>query len=157
MTRTVTDLIGRTSVPLACGVLLAMSCLGGCDKKQAQAAKVQEVKAQQTSNEAIARLRWPEFLEAFSKTADQASFKVKASIPLKTGGEADAWVQVSSVVGNNAAGPLLDAPAGSEHKKGDRVTVQPEKVKDWSYTLNGKRVGDFTAPPVPPAGEAPKK
>jgi uncharacterized protein YegJ (DUF2314 family) len=129
----------------------------GCDKKQAQAAKVAEVKAKQADAVAIARQRWPEFIEAFSKATDQSSFKVKTSLPMKAGGQADAWVQVSSVVGTNVAGPLLDAPAGSEHKKGDRITVQPENVKDWSYTLNGKKVGDFTAPPVPPAGEVPAK
>jgi|GEM_PF-4802190 len=141
------------------GVVAAGLVLGaaGCDKKQAQAAKVAEVKAIQADTEATARQRFPEFLEAFAKTTDQSSFKVKAAIPLKAGGTTDAWVQVSSVVGTNVAGPLLDAPAGSEHKKGDRITVQPENIKDWSYSLNGKKIGDFTAPPVPPAGAAPAK
>jgi uncharacterized protein YegJ (DUF2314 family) len=144
---------------LTVGVIAAGLALGivGCDKKQAQAAKVAEVKAQQADNEAVARQRFPEFLEAFAKTTDQSSFKVKTAIPLKAGGTADVWVQVSSVVGTNVAGPLLDAPVGSEHKKGDRITVQPENVKDWSYSLNGKKIGDFTAPPVPPAGAAPAK
>jgi uncharacterized protein YegJ (DUF2314 family) len=131
--------------------------VAGCDKKQAQAAKVAEVKARQADSEVVARQRWPEFIDAFSKATDHATFKVKTSLPLKAGGQADAWVQVSSVVGTNVAGPLLDAPSGSEHKKGDRITVQPENVKDWSYTMGGKKVGDFTAPPVPPAGEAPAK
>lgn len=131
--------------------------VAGCDKKKAEAAKVAEVKAHQADTEAVARQRFPEFLDAFAKTTDQSSFKVKTSIPLKAGGTTDVWVQVSSVVGTNVAGPLLDAPAGAEHKKGDRITVQPENIKDWSYSLNGKPVGNFTAPPVPPAGEIPAK
>jgi uncharacterized protein YegJ (DUF2314 family) len=143
MTRTV----GYAPLVTVLGLGLIIS---GCEKKQAQAAvnAAEQAKAKAAEGQATARQRWPEFLEAFSKATDHSTFKVKAAIPAKSG-EVDAWINVQSVVGTSVAGPLLEAPAGTDHKKGDRVTVTPDKVKDWAYTLNGKTVGDFTAPPAP--------
>ncbi|HYE60824.1 MAG TPA: DUF2314 domain-containing protein [Phycisphaerales bacterium] len=131
---------------------LALTLAAGCEKKQAQAAAQQQAQIRATEGTATAQKRWPEFLEAFSKATDHSSFKVKATIQGNANQTGEAWVNVQSVVGTSVAGPLLADAAG--HKKGDRVTVTADKVKDWAYTANGKTVGDFTAPPVDPNAPA---
>jgi uncharacterized protein YegJ (DUF2314 family) len=153
MTRT-TRTITRTAALLVTATLLATTA---CEKKEAvAAAKADQARAKAADGLAEAKRRYPEFLEAFAKSTDQTGFKVKGSIPAKSG-EVDAWIEVKSVVGTSVAGPLVEAPKGTNHKKGDRVTISADRVKDWVYTQGGKSVGDFTAVPVEAPAPAKKK
>ena len=133
--------------------LLLLCVTSGCDDAapatgsapSAGVATVEEADPEMAAAMAKARATLPEFIAAVrAPTPAQSAFTIKA--PFHDGDRTE-YMSVTPVSfdGKTFHGTLDDRPVSLHNVKiGDKVTIEPPRVADWSYVDGGKLVGGYT-------------
>ncbi len=96
---------------------------------------------------ARARRSVSQFIEALkSPKPGQTDFQVKKLFIAKDGGRSEhIWLADVHFTGNRLHGIVDNQPKYIKGLKvGDRASVNPDEVSDWSYVENGHLVGGYT-------------
>ena len=130
-------------LPLSCDE--APTGGGGPATRGANTVAVADDDAAMNAAVAKARETLPQFLAALtSPTPAQRDFAVKAGF---TDGDTTEYMTVAAVRpdGPGFRGTLNNDPTAVRNvKRGDEVSVGPERVVDWSYVENDRLVGGHT-------------
>jgi uncharacterized protein YegJ (DUF2314 family) len=101
-------------------------------------------------NRAIAQARetLPSFWRLFSTdrdVAETASLKMAFPVPGTKDGNEYMWLIDIRRDGRTIKGVLDNQPESIRNlKKGDTVTIDPERISDWSYVRDGRMYGSYT-------------
>src|SRR5688572_29018886 len=118
---------------------------GGPATRAANTVAVADDDAAMNAAVAKARESLPQFLAALkSASPAQRDFAIKAGF---TDGDATEYMTITAVRPDSPGfrGTLNNDPTALRNvKRGDEVSVGPERVVDWSYVENGKLVGGLT-------------
>jgi uncharacterized protein YegJ (DUF2314 family) len=130
-------------LPFACDD--APTGRGGPATRAANTVAVADDDAAMNAAVAKARETLPQFVAALkSPTPAQRDFAIKAGF---AEGDAVEYMSVTAVRPEGAGfrGTLNNDPTALRNvKRGDEVTVGPDRVVDWSYVEDGKLVGGHT-------------
>ena len=97
-----------------------------------------------TAAVAEAKRRWPEFLAAWQCRTSGQFFAVKAEFPVDGSNEC-MWVIANNVYDSSVIGTLDNEPDWIHTlHKGDKVILQQNRIIDFLYIENEKRIGGFT-------------
>ena len=133
--------------------VVLLSLVSGCDDARpatgsapsAGVTTVEDADPEMTAAMAKARATLPDFIAAVrAPTPAQSAFTIKA--PFREGDRTE-YMSVTPVTfdGKTFHGTLDDQPVAVHNVKiGDKVTVEPGRVADWSYVDGGKLVGGYT-------------
>lgn len=97
-----------------------------------------------------ARLAFGQFEKAFienQETNAYSYFSIKEGFPTKDGGVEHMWVSELTYDGTNFTGVLVNDPQyDTEVQYGDTVTVDKDRISDWTYFENSSNLtyGGYT-------------
>ncbi len=95
--------------------------------------------------QAEARLRWPEFVSAFTGRNGNDLFFAKIPLATGAGGFEHIWLKLERLEDDWVTGTLGNVPRNIPgHRYGDRLRIPIRKVEDWAYEHNGQVIGGFT-------------